>query len=100
MKAARSRSDLVGLVRDSAEPERVETRIAADRGAIRRARLLTTTEVADMLSISPKSVYRYAAEGRLPYIKIESNLRFERQEILDWLEAKRFRPGLRKRPPR
>jgi len=90
VKAARSRSDLVGLVRDSAEPERIETRLAADRGAIRGDRLLTATEVAHMLSISPKSIYRYATEGRLPYIKIESNLRFERQEIFDWLEAKRF----------
>lgn len=56
------------------------------------AGLMTASEVAELCSISDKTVYRLASEGRIPYVKIQSNLRFNRQAIERWIHAKSFEP--------
>jgi excisionase family DNA binding protein len=62
--------------------------------------LLTAQEVAAKLGISDKTVYRHAKEGRIPYVRIQSSLRFRPSEIEDWLASKSFQPAsLRKTPP-
>jgi excisionase family DNA binding protein len=61
--------------------------------------MLTATEVAKMLKISPKTVYRYTAEGKLPYCKFESNVRFAKREILFWIEEHKYRPHSHGRRP-
>lgn len=48
-------------------------------------RLLTTKELADILAISPKTLYSYVARGMIPYFKIESNVRFRAREVAEWL---------------
>jgi predicted DNA-binding transcriptional regulator AlpA len=42
----------------------------------RSDRLLTAKELADILAISPKTLYNYVSRGMIPYFKIESNVRF------------------------
>lgn len=54
--------------------------------------LLTAKEVAKMLSISVKTVYGYASRGLIPYVRIQSNVRFLKSEILSWVAERRFRP--------
>lgn len=56
------------------------------------AGLMTAREVAELCGISDKTVYRLASEGRIPYVKIQSNLRFNRKAIERWLHAKSFEP--------
>ena len=53
---------------------------------------MTVSEVAELCSLSDKTVYRLASEGRIPYVKIQSNLRFKRPAIEQWLQTKSFEP--------
>ena len=53
-----------------------------------RIGLLSASELATLLNISPKTVYAYVSKGLIPAIKIESNVRFSPQEIRHWLQKK------------
>jgi len=46
-------------------------------------------EVADILDVSEKTVYRMASEGEIPAFKIGGSWRFKRTEITEWLEKQR-----------
>ena len=59
--------------------------------------LLTAKEVEELLRIDVKTVYSYVQRGILPYVKIQSNVRFVRSEILKWMEEKQYKPGSRSR---
>ena len=61
--------------------------IPADRVA-----LLNAAELAELLNISPKTVYAYVSRGLIPFIKIESNVRFSLQAIRAWLQNKSHVP--------
>jgi excisionase family DNA binding protein len=57
--------------------------------------LVTAKEVGELLRIDVKTVYTYVQKGILPYVKIQSNVRFVRAEILKWMEEKQYKPGSR-----
>src|ERR1041385_976927 len=51
-----------------------------------RAELLTVNDVAELLSCSPRHVYRLADGGRLPRPrKLGALVRWSRAEVLDWI---------------
>jgi predicted DNA-binding transcriptional regulator AlpA len=54
--------------------------------------LLTARELEKMLSIDVKTIYAYAKRDLLPYVRIGSNLRFRKSEILRWIADKETRP--------
>ena len=56
-------------------------------------KLLTASELEGWLEIDRKTVYTYVQRGLIPYIKIQSNVRFRRGDILDWLETHSYRPN-------
>ena len=60
-------------------------------GAIRRAKLLTLKQVADQLSVNERHVRRLVAERRIPFIKWGHLLRFDPDEIAEWLDGGRRR---------
>jgi excisionase family DNA binding protein len=63
------------------------------------ARLLTTRQVADFLSVSPETVLRRWRAGDLPGYRLASNvLRFREAEIEAWLEGRRPERPLVSRP--
>ena len=45
-------------------------------------------ETAEALQISVQSVYRYVANGEIPFYKINRLVRFKPSEIASWLESK------------
>lgn len=53
---------------------------------------LTVRDLARLLKIDAKTIYRYVRQGLIPYVRIQSNIRFRRDEVLQWLEAQTFRP--------
>ncbi len=53
-----------------------------------RVGLLNAAELGALLNISPKTVYAYVSKGLIPFIKIESNVRFSPQQIRRWLREK------------
>jgi excisionase family DNA binding protein len=53
-------------------------------------KLLRAKDVAEMLAISPKTVYRLHDEGSLPGIRLTDRaVRFEPAAIEQWLEERR-----------
>ncbi len=56
-------------------------------------KLLTASELEAWLEIDRKTVYTYVQRGLIPYIRIQSNVRFRRSEIMDWLEKHSYRPN-------
>jgi excisionase family DNA binding protein len=54
-----------------------------------RRPLMEPWDVADMLSVSRKTVYSMAAEGRLKSIKFGALLRFDPADVEAYIEANR-----------
>lgn len=51
--------------------------------------LLTAKEVEELVRIDVKTIYSYAQRGLMPYVRIQSNLRFVKSEILAWVAEHR-----------
>jgi excisionase family DNA binding protein len=56
-------------------------------------RLLDIAGVAEHLAVSERHVRRLVAERRIPYVKWGHLLRFDPDEIAEWLDASRRRPA-------
>jgi excisionase family DNA binding protein len=63
------------------------TRPVAERDAV----LCTIKELAEALSIKPSTLYAWAAQGRIPCLKIHGLVRFRRDDIERWIESFRIR---------
>ena len=56
------------------------------------------------MKIDVKTIYSYVQRGLIPYVRIQSNVRFPEPEILDWIEKQTFRSrptngnGAKRRP--
>jgi predicted DNA-binding transcriptional regulator AlpA len=60
---------------------------------------LTAAQVASMLQLSTKSVYRLArADATLPQLKLMGSVRFPRERLLRWLRAREGGPVAPARP--
>jgi excisionase family DNA binding protein len=57
-----------------------------------RKRALTVPEIAELLNISERQVYKLAADYRIPCFKIGGSIRFDPAAIADWLRQK-MAPG-------
>ena len=59
-----------------------------NKGNDRDEKLLTIADVAEMLRVSPKTIYNWAYRNLIPRIKLGRGLlRFRRADILLWIEA-------------
>ena len=54
--------------------------------------LLTARDLEAMLKIDVKTIYGYVQRGLIPYVKIQSNVRFPKHEIVRWIEEQSHRP--------
>jgi len=54
----------------------------------KRATALSVSDVASLLNISERQVYKLAAEGRIPCFKIGSSIRFDPGALVAWLRQK------------
>jgi len=65
------------------------------------AEYLTAGQIAELLQVSEKSVYRWAAgDPTFPMLKIGGTVRFPRERLIHWLRKREQgfgRPGMRKR---
>jgi excisionase family DNA binding protein len=52
-------------------------------------RILTPSEVAELLRVPESWVYRAAREGRLPCIRLGRYVRFGEHELERWLDERR-----------
>lgn len=51
---------------------------------------LTVREVAQLLSVSEKTIYRWINKGNLPANQVHEQYRFNRAEILEWATSKKM----------
>ena len=49
--------------------------------------VMTVKEVADYLRVNQRTVYRLAADHRLPCFKVAASWRFKRADIDEWIAA-------------
>jgi len=53
---------------------------------------LTVEEVASSLSVSPKTVYSWVGQGKIPHIRVAGKtIRFRENEIERWLKSGEFK---------
>jgi excisionase family DNA binding protein len=52
-------------------------------------KLLTVTDMADWLRLTPKGIYALVEARRIPFVKISNRLRFSQAEIERWLRDNR-----------
>ena len=50
---------------------------------------LTAKQLAAMLNISPKTVFKLAKAGRIPSFRVGTAVRFDARHIIDWLRKQR-----------
>ena len=54
-----------------------------------RHTLLTVTEVAELLRLTPKGVYSLIENRRIPFVKVSNRVRFFESDVISWLRKNR-----------
>ena len=54
--------------------------------------MFTPKELEALLKIDVKTIYDYAKRGLIPCVRIQTNVRFPKQQIFDWIGEHNFRP--------
>lgn len=52
-----------------------------------RPKILTTTEAAELLQMSEKTVRTLAKSGEIPHRRVGDLYRFSRRQIMAWIEG-------------
>ena len=58
-----------------------------------RREALKVKEIAELLGVSDKHIYEMVADGALPALHIGRSIRFDPQDVADWLRKKRPADG-------
>jgi excisionase family DNA binding protein len=53
-----------------------------------RTRALTVEDLADLLGVAVRTLYKEVEDGRIPYFRVRTAIRFDGQQVADWLESK------------
>jgi excisionase family DNA binding protein len=61
----------------------------ADLGMSYAGLIHTAKQLAGMLNISPKTVFKLAKAGPIPSYRVGSAVRFEARHVIDWLRKQR-----------
>jgi excisionase family DNA binding protein len=76
-------------IEERAEIEALET-LTLTRKLLRSAKgALTAKQLAEVLNISPKTVFKLAKAGRIPSFRVGTAVRFDARLIVDWLRRQR-----------
>jgi predicted DNA-binding transcriptional regulator AlpA len=54
--------------------------------------ILTPRDLEKFLQIDVKTIYSYVQRGLIPYVRIQSNVRFLKHQILQWLAERNYQP--------
>jgi len=58
-----------------------------------KIKLITITELAEILKVNAKTIYQWCEVGQIPCIKLNGCLRFDLEEILDWIKKNSKTPS-------
>lgn len=56
--------------------------------------MLTAKDLELLLQIDRKTIYAYVQRGLIPHVRIESNVRFSKHQVMRWLKERSFQPRL------
>lgn len=73
---------------DHADIQEASEHVRETASAASPARLLEAEDVADLLGMTTDWVYREVRAGRLPHIRLGRYVRFRRESIDAWLDAR------------
>jgi predicted DNA-binding transcriptional regulator AlpA len=77
----------------STKPAITETGSPVNTGiSVDLTEMLTAKELEALLKIDQKTIYRYVACGLIPYVRIQSNIRFIKWQIAKWIEEQTYLP--------
>ena len=62
--------------------------------------LMNVTELSHILDLHPETVREWAREGRLPYVRVGYNIKFDRQRIADWIRDRELAIPVKRRQMR
>jgi excisionase family DNA binding protein len=57
-----------------------------------RKHALSVNELAEILQLDPNTVRRHIRRGHIPCFKVGGTIRFDPQQVADWLEAMNMLP--------
>ena len=58
------------------------------------AKMLTETEVGEMLGMSPDTLRTWRARGKgPPFAKLEGGVRYDEDDVKAWVEERKVEPG-------
>jgi excisionase family DNA binding protein len=49
---------------------------------------VTVDELADLLSVSVRTLYTEVQDNRIPFFRVRGSIRFDPHQVADWLEGK------------
>ena len=67
------------------------------------SKVLTTKELSAYLKLNPVTIYRYAAQGLIPAVRLGKIWRFDRETIDKWINGggkSKKETGIERRKPR
>jgi excisionase family DNA binding protein len=53
-------------------------------------KLISAEDLAKDLSVSPKTLYSWAKQRKIPYVRLEGRVLFDPQEIEDWVQDRKI----------
>jgi len=53
-----------------------------------KKKALTVEELADLLGIGLRTLYKEVEEDRIPFFRVRTSIRFDPHQVADWLEMK------------
>ena len=72
-----------------AEVSELETLTLTKKIARSAKGALTAKQLAEVLNISPKTVFKLAKAGRIPSFRVGTAVRFDARLVIDWLRKQR-----------
>jgi excisionase family DNA binding protein len=73
-----------------AQHHQARSSVAGASNAVEMPEILTARELEAFLRIDVKTIYGYVQRGLIPYIRIQSNLRFRKQDVLEWIASQSY----------
>ena len=55
-------------------------------------KLLTINEAAEVLQLKPSTIYMYVCQRKIPFVKIQSSVRFRPRDLEVWVERRFVKP--------
>lgn len=63
--------------------------IETNSGTSNPVRLLNISEVAQVLGVTPKTIYSWVHTRQIPYVKVGRLVKFDRKDIEAWIQARK-----------